>query len=423
MAVHPEALLLSALVRTGEYQALAAHGITSSLFHVHDDEMRWVERYIQKTGHGPSKQALKSQFPNLVVYKADDIEHWCEEVRKEHQRQALIDLMSKALEEVDENEDGESALALLQNGVRQIQAETAGMNPDFDVTGDWKEVFEQVSARVDRVRVRGYAGVPTGFDSLDSITGGLQGGWFFVVAARLGQGKTWTGIRMAWAAAMAKHRVTYFSLEQSRFQIALRVHAFASRQYAKQVFDPVDLNRGSGFDLMAYKQFLLDMQKNRGQHGEFFINDTSRGMVTPSTIASVITNKQPDIVFIDYLTLLGTSGDDWRSTAKLSSELQSVAQRYNIPIVALSQVNRLGHGIEPPGTEHLSQADAIGQDADGVLTMRQKSAHVMKMLLAKNRHGPGGQSWHAKFSPGTGEYEEIDETTAAAQIESDLEVE
>ena len=136
-------------------------------------------------------------------------------------------------------------------------------------------------------------------------------------------------------------------------------------------------------------------------------------------IAAGVESKQPDIVFIDYLTLLGAQSDDWRGTAKLSSELQHIAQRYDIPVIAMSQVNRLGISKEPPGAEHLSQADAIGQDADVVLTMTQKSQNCMKMRLAKFRHGPGGATWHAKFSPGTGEYEEVDVATAEAIVEAD----
>jgi replicative DNA helicase len=131
---------------------------------------------------------------------------------------------------------------------------------------------------------------------------------------------------------------------------------------------------------------------------------------------------QPDIVFIDYLTLMGTSGEDWRATAKLSGELQSVFQRYQIPGVAMSQVNRLGVGKEPPGAENLSQADAIGQDADLVVTMAQKSKSVMKLKIAKFRHGPTGAHWFCEFAPGTGKYEEITGDQADDLIQHDLDV-
>ena len=419
MAIHSEALLISATIKSGEYQLLASHGITSSMFHVFHDEAVWLENYIQRNSKSPSKAALRQQFPDFVIYKVDDTAHWCEQVKKDHKRQALVDLLDETLNLVDA-EDEDLALQNLRQGVTSIQAISNGVNADFDVFEDWQAVYDKVSARVDKVRATGWAGVPSGFHTLDHITGGWQGGWFGVMAARLGQGKTWTGVRMAWAAAITGHKVCYFSLEQSKFQIAMRVHAFGSRQYAKKAFNPMDLNRGQGFDLMDYKKFLKEMREKRG-NGHFYINDTSRGMVTPATVGAVIATKQPDIVFIDYLTLLGANSEDWRVTAKLSSDIQTTAQRYNVPIVALSQVNRLGIGKEPPGAEHLSQADAIGQDADVVLTMTQKSKSVMKMKLAKFRHGPGGDTWYAKFSPGTGEYDEMSMADAETAIQADNE--
>jgi replicative DNA helicase len=157
--------------------------------------------------------------------------------------------------------------------------------------------------------------------------------------------------------------------------------------------------------------------------GKFYINDNSRGKSTVTSIAASVEALQPDTVIIDYLTLLGGGGDDWRGVGKLSGDIQSLAQRYQIPTTALAQINRVGAGKEPPGAEHLSQADAIGQDADLVVTMAQQSKSVMKMKIAKFRHGPDGGIWYAKFTPGTGQYEEIGGDAAADLIDEDNEEE
>lgn len=419
MAIHPEALLISATVQTREHQQLAAHGITPLMFHAHVDEAEWMFKYIQRAGKAPSKQALRQTFPDFTIYKVTDIEHWCEEVRKTHKQQTLVNLMEQALTLVD-NEDEDRAIELIQRGVIEVQATSDGVRNDFDVFEEWEEVYDTVSARVDRVRDKGYAGIPSGFKTLDDITGGVQPGWFGVIAARLGEGKTWTGVRMGYHAAATGHKVTYFSLEQPRLQIAMRVHAFGSRMWAKEPFNPMDLNRGRGFDLRAYKQFLMDMKDKRGS-GKFKINDTSRGRVSIDTIAAVIEIDQPDIVILDYLTLVSTDSDDWRGTAKLSGAVQNTAHRYDVPIWALSQVNRMGIGKDAPGAEHLSQADAIGQDADLVMTQKQMSKSVMKHRLAKFRHGIGGDTWYSHFSPSTGEYEEITPDDATDMIEADNE--
>lgn len=420
MAVHPESLLISAVVRTGEFQTLAAHGITLPMFHAHPDEAEWLFRFIAAHGKAPSKAALRNTWPEFVVYAVDDTAYFCSEVRISHKEHSVVDMTEAALLLLD-NGEPDKALDTLQKGVQFVRSTEAGVRSDFDVFENWEEVYDAVKARHDRVRSHGFAGVPTGFTTFDSITGGTQPGWFGVTAARLGEGKTWTGIKMAWSGVQSQRKIIYFSLEQPRLQIAMRVHAFASRQYHKEVFNPQDLNRGRGFDLRSYRQFLSDLKEKRGS-SSFKINDTSRGRVNIDTVASVIEQEQPDHVLLDYLTLLSTDSDDWRGTAKLSGSIQATSHRYDVPITALSQVNRLGIGKDAPGAEHLSQADAIGQDADWVMTLKQMSQNVMKHRLAKFRHGEGGATWWSKFSPGSGEYEEITHDDAVVQMEADGEL-
>lgn len=415
---HPEALLLSSVVRTGDYQALAARGITPALFHAHHDVAEWIIKYIQNNSATPSKRALLQAWPEFVMYKVDDTDHWCDEVHRSHKRQSAIDLMDTALTMIDDGEE-DKALATLSSGLTMINAASAGVQNNYDVFDNWEDIYESVSKRVERVSKTGFAGIPTGFQTLDDVTGGLQPGWVSIIAARLGEGKTWSGVKMGYHAAISGARVTYFSLEQPRVQIALRMHGFASRQFANETFNPSSLSRGTGFDLTKYKKFLRKLQ-GQSRTGSFKINDTSRGRVTTNTIASVIEMDQPQIVFLDYLTLIGTDEDDWRGTAKISADLQAIAGRYQIPIVALSQINR--SGIGKPRAEHLSQSDAVGQDADLVVTQQQITKRVTKHFIAKFRHGVGGDSWYSKFSPGTGEFHEVSVEEAGALMDEDQEV-
>jgi replicative DNA helicase len=124
-------------------------------------------------------------------------------------------------------------------------------------------------------------------------------------------------------------------------------------------------------------------------------------------------------VFIDYLTLMSTGGDDWKAIANLSAELKGIAMHYQVPIVAAAQINRMAIGNDVPGPEHLAGADAIGQDADCVVTMKQMSAHLIKMRLAKFRHGSDGQTWMNEFRPNTGMFDEVSGGRADEIIEED----
>lgn len=416
MATNPEALLISSLIRKADYQVLVAQGVTSRMFHTYTDEMSWIEGYVKRKGRIPSKRAFQEAWPEFKLEHTMDTEHWTEAVRQDHRRQATIDLMDEVMMALED--DPEAAVNILTRKSAEIKTVTAGSSDSFNLFHDWDEAYGQVVDKVARVSEHGLAGVPTGFPTLDGITGGFQPGWFIVVAARLGLGKTFTGLKMAWEAAKAGRRVTYFSLEQSRFQITNRIHAYASHDYWKRTFDPASLNRGSGVDLLDYKKFLKHLDSQKG-HGDFYIDDSSRGMVTPETVAAVIQSRGPEIVYIDYLTLMAHDKGDWRGVAELSNELQGVSQRYRVPVVAISQINRSGAGKEPPGAETLSQSDALGHDADLILTMSKRSQRVRKFSLEKNRHGPGGMFWYTHFDPSKGIFEEVSGDVAAAIAEED----
>lgn len=418
MATHPEALLISAVLRSEDYLSAMSKGITSELFHAYKPEWQWIERFHVKHRKLPSKSTFKLKFPDCPIKTVDDVDHYVEEVKKAHAQFLLQDAMNEALGMVERGEiDG--AVLGLSSKLNSIQSSTAGESATFDLVGDWKTIYDDVDARVRRCQEKGMAGIPTGFTTLDDLTGGPQPGDYWVIAARLGMGKTWTMVRMATGAISAGYKVQYDALEQSSNQVGFRFQSFLSSRYGKEVFSSIDLMRGSGFNLLSYKKFLKQLSEDVSLQGKLLISDTSRGRISPTTIAAQIERHQPSVVFVDYLTLVEQNGEDWRAIDKLSKDIKSMASRYEVPIVVAAQINRAGDGKEPPKAVHLSGADAIGQDADALVTMAQQSRHVVKFRLAKYRHGPDGDIWFTDFSPSSGKFEEVTGDRAQEIIDQD----
>jgi len=420
MAASSELLLLSAVCRTKDHKTLTVTGITPEMFHEFPEEGKWLFKHITRHGKAPSKGALRNEFPGITIYAVDDVEFYSEAVRKEHAQNALMVMMDEVIQCIEED-DMDGALQTTRMGLQEVQSRQHGVSANYDVFEDWESTYSEVARRVDTVRKHGMAGIPTGFPSLDNVTGGFQPGWYCVWAARLGGAKTMSAIKIAFTASCAGKSVEFWSLEQGRHQIGMRLHGFAATKFGQYTFNSMDLNRGTGFDLLKYKKFLREMKGQISEGGKFTINDSSRGTVTPQVIGASIERNQPDFVVIDYLTLLASKGEDWRATASMSAEIQGLCQRYNIPILGLSQINRSGAGKEPPGAEGLAQSDAIGQDADLVITSAAQTDHVLKAKIAKFRHGPGGLTWYSHFDPGRGRYEEISGDQAARLMEKDRE--
>lgn len=417
---HPEALLISAVLRTDGYINAISKGLNSDQFHSYRQEWLWIEKFYVRNQRLPSKATFRAKFTDFPLKAVDEVEHYVEEVQKSHQQFLLAEAVDKSLDLMEKG-DVDGAISRLQGSLITIQSSRLGESSDFDLVADWATLYEDVKARVSRATESGMAGIPTGFPTLDNLTGGVAPGDYWIVAARLGQGKTWTLTRMAAAAMFGGYTVQYDALEQSKAQVAFRLQAFLSTRFGRECFSSLDLMKGRGFDLFAYKKFLKKMAEGNTVPGKLFIADASRGKVSPVTLAAQIERNHPNILFVDYITLLDQHGDDWRAIDRLSKDMKSLAQRYGIPIVCAAQINRAGEGREPPKAAHLSGADAIGQDADAVITMAQITRHVIKFRLAKYRHGPDGDTWYTDFSPNKGVYEEISGDKAEELMEADRE--
>lgn len=409
MATNPEALLISAVIKEQDHVTAAANGVTRELFHAFVEEWVFIEEYIRVHRRTPSRDAFLNKFPSFRIKKVTDVEHFAGEVRKSHIRISLTNALNKVIENVETDDLGK-ALRLMHSSALSIQGQLAGMGGDDDIFEHFDDVLKEVEERTKRTQSSGQAGIPTGFPTLDQRTGGPQAGHMWVLAARLGQGKTWSLIRMACAAAFSGYNVQYIALEGTRAEIAMRVHTFASSEYGQEVFRNIDLQQGRNFSMREYKEFLHDLKGHIT--GKFFIADSSRGRIGASTIGAIIEKNKPDIVFIDYITLVETDNgsNDWRAFANLSASIKQMATLYQIPIVCAAQLNRnaaTGSGKEPSGTENIAEADAIARDADAVITMRQASRRAIIMKLAKYRHGRDGFLWWLKFLPNTGHFEEI----------------
>lgn len=403
----PEQLLLSSIIRDGDFTTATARGASADWFHVYSDEWEWIERYYRRNQKVPSRLAFKGQFPDFRIMEVNDTGHYAEETQKAHVKHMLADVMQTSADMLSIG-DVEGAARALHTGVITVQHSMSGMSEDSDVIANFDDILDEVQARYDRVAATGMAGIPTGFTTLDDRTGGPQPGHLWVIAARPGERKTWTMIRMGAAACMGGYTIQYDALEMTRPEVASRLHTFLASDSGKQVFNSMSVMQGKDFSMLQYRKFLKELRGTVG--GKFHVSDTQRGKVSSAVVAAQIEKNRPAIMFIDYITLMANSGNDsdHLAIAELMGELKSIAGQYQIPIVVASQLNRTGAiGKDAAGLEALSRSDGIGQDADAVITMKKQSRSITMMKLVKFRHGPDGFRWWCEFNPKTGTFKEV----------------
>jgi len=249
-------------------------------------------------------------------------------------------------------------------------------------------------------------GVPTGIQTLDKNTLGLQPGSLIVLAARPSVGKTAFALNIASHAA-TKHgkKVAFFSLEMPSDQLALRMLASEAK---------LDWRRLSQGQLSTYDWDKIALHADKLGRAELWLDDNF--VLTPVELRSKCRklkreNGGLDLVMIDYLQLMHAPSDRGQQSreqeiATISRSLKSLAKELECPIVALSQLNR---GVEkrkgePPMLSDLRESGAIEQDADVVLFLhRNEEDHKetqsgtavgdtleVQLIIAKQRQGPTG---------------------------------
>lgn len=418
LGVNPEELLISAVLHSTSHSEALGHELTPEMFREHGAEWAWLTEYMTKHRRIPPLPSFRSAWPNFPIANVDDVAHQAEQVREDFVSTQLYESVRGVSKKLATPGQLDVVLGEIQKSVIDA-AKQLGTVGDDDVLQNRKEINASLAELHDRIIDTGNAGIPTGFKSWDDTTGGCKPGESIIVGARLGVGKSWVLAKMAATAVMSGYTVLYDSLEMSRTNIALRTQTLLSQALGRPYAAVDILTSNSIPDLKAYEAMAEYLADN--VPGALHVADSSRGRISPMTVAAQIERIQPDIVFIDYLTLLHMTGDgDWTSVASLSNQIQSLAQRYKIPIVSAAQLNRAdGRGRDVPGSDALARSDSIGQDADQVMNVQQKSRRVRKFRLAKNRHGLSDVVWHTEFRPSAGVIDEINQERAYELIDED----
>ncbi len=275
-----------------------------------------------------------------------------------------------------------------------------GRRQEFKVVAD---VLHVELDKLEKLSREGTAltGTPTGFRDLDELTGGFQPGNLIVLAARPGMGKSALVTNIAENAAIDHNKtVALFSLEMSEAELAQRFIASQARIKGDE------LRKGR----VAENRWPKILQASqRLSQARLFIDDTSdAGVLEVRAKARRLHSREPNglgMVIVDYLQLMradGRTDNRAEQVGQMSRGLKILARELDVPVVALSQLNR---NVEQrmdkrPLLSDLRESGSVEQDADLVMFIfrdeyynRDDSEHQgeAELIIAKHRNGPLGK--------------------------------
>jgi replicative DNA helicase len=283
--------------------------------------------------------------------------------------------------------------------VDRAQAEVYGVT-DRRASEDYKSLAELMQTTLDEIEAIGsrgdrLAGVPTGFAELDGLTNGLHPGQMIIVAARPGCGKSTLALDLARSASI-RHGLgsVIFSLEMSQIEITMRL-------LSAEASVPLNHIRNGKMNDDDWSRLATKM----GQVSEapLYIDDSPNLTMMEIRAKARRLKQRHDLklVVIDYIQLM-TSGKKVESrqleVSEFSRQLKLLAKELQVPVVALSQLNR---GPEQrtdkkPMLSDLRESGSLEQDADMVILLHRpdlydrdsERAGEADFLVAKHRNGP-----------------------------------
>ncbi|MBS1646784.1 MAG: replicative DNA helicase [Bacteroidetes bacterium] len=254
----------------------------------------------------------------------------------------------------------------------------------------------------------GMSGVPSGFTTVDKITGGWQKSDLIILAGRPAMGKTALVLTLARNAAVDFDKpIAFFSLEMSSLQLVNRLIS------SEAELDQEKIRKGQ---LQSHEFIQLNERIKKLASAPLFIDDSPSLSVFELRAKARRLKESNDIqmIIIDYLQLMqgsdssgkgsGKGGNREQEISYISRQLKGLAKELNIPIIALSQLSRdvekRGTGSKKPQLSDLRESGAIEQDADMVMFIYRPEYYEMdsfedgepsrgmaEILIAKNRHG------------------------------------
>src|SRR3954465_3511392 len=261
-------------------------------------------------------------------------------------------------------------------------------------------VFERIDHLYHRDNPSDVTGVPTGYARIDQMTSGLQAGDLVIIAARPSMGKTALALNIAEHVAVDNGLpVAIFSMEMSATQLAMRMLGSIAR------VDQHKMRTGR----LSDKEW-GDLSDAMGKLHETPIYIDESGALTALEVRARARRLKRQysklgLIVIDYLQLMAATGQgENRATeiSEISRSLKAMAKELEVPVVALSQLNRAvdQRPDRRPVMSDLRESGAIEQDADVILFIYREVVYkpdlpeeqraIAEVIIGKQRNGPIG---------------------------------
>lgn len=331
------------------------------------------------------------------VPASTNIKYYADIVSKKHMLRKIIEAGTE-ISELGFHEDVEDVFEILDQAEKRMMG--VNTNTSSHIYKSLKDSLPEAWERLEKLHEsKGeLRGVPTGFHDLDQYLSGFQKSDLIILAARPSMGKTTLALDIARQAALKNGTpIAIFSLEMSTQQLVDRMLAAESKVNAW------NLRTGN---LKAENEFdKIRDSLDRLSRAPIFVDDMAGSSIVRmrSVCRRIRAEHGLGLIIVDYLQLMSTSKNYdsmVNQVTEISRSLKALAKEFDVPVVALSQLNR---AVESrggrPRLSDLRDSGSIEQDADVVMFLHREDKgkdeserdNMVEVLIEKHRNGPVGK--------------------------------
>jgi archaellum biogenesis ATPase FlaH len=339
------------------------------------DVVAFVLQYVGEFGKPPSLRRLMEKFESFIPFKFmastwEEEPAPIEDVAQLTIKRKLVDISRVKLNEALRIIEAEGACPLdVLSEVERIHTMAEGVHAYS--TFDRDAYFR-----------RDTLALP--FTLINNHIGGIAGGDFMLLVGRLGTGKSTIAQHITKSLWERGRTVLYVSAEMPGADVFSRIDAMVGK------FNPLALRSGA---TTAMKEMLgRVLAKVSDEPGEVIIPKSR--LISPQQIGAFAKNLMVDLIIVDGAYLLQPNDgvritSKWEKVSTVSNELKQMALDLGIPIIATAQIKRGVSAAEEYTPEDIALSDALGQDADFVIAMKQNPVmkERLELQLIKNRYG------------------------------------
>lgn len=398
-----ELQVINKILNDGNLEFLKKNGFKGEDFIQFKDEINFILDFYKQYNKVPSRETFIDNFNDFEFIDTPESEDYLvDKFREENLYNEFLPILKKVADLMKDNSF--DAYNFLKGRIPDLNVSLK--NPAIGV-------MSTSILRADSLKKRAYEAdhnfISTGLKSLDDIIFGWNKEEELVtIVGRSGQCKSWLILLFLISAWKQGLTVGLYSGEMSEESVGYRIDTLL-RHFSNQ-----DLVRGTLLDIKEYDKYIEEISKSKN---EFFVLTPTnlKRRATISDLEDFIDTNKIDILGVDQFSLLQDERASKRSDTReelehLSMDLFNLSVKKHIPILAISQANRMGAKNDKekgtPDLENIYGSDSIAQNSTKVLTIRQKD-DKFELSIKKNRYGMNFKTLEFRWDIEHGILEEI----------------